>query len=353
VPAGRRPSRCGCLTLARRGWAPADAPVVTTFTVVGLAAIAALLVAGASWRPAIGAALALAVGVEIAGNPGAGFHLPYTAEDLKPFETIAPELRHMAQLAGHDRVWRALPGIQVEHTLNSRRGTGCTINDTSGEPAAPVRPLHLLPGRRDDGERIRGCSAAASRHRRATGAGRRPHDDSSTWRPSAGSCSSGQPRLPSGAPSSKRTARVQHHRHFLVIGNPHALPRAFVTYRARTAPGDPDALLGIMSDPTFDPLVESFVEGPSPFAAAADAPPRGHPAAFVRDDETEVELEVTLERPGLVVLADSFYPGWHATVNGVPAPIVATNHLFRGARAPQARIAPTSSTSRERAAGGD
>jgi hypothetical protein len=120
--------------------------------------------------------------------------------------------------------------------------------------------------------------------------------------------------------------------HLAVFENPAALPRAFVTYRARTAPPEPDALLALMSADGFDPLVESFVEGPP--LGAEDATPRGHAATFVRDDETVVELDVTLERPGLVVLADSFYPGWHATVDGAPAAIVATNHLFRGVPAP-------------------
>jgi hypothetical protein len=114
---------------------------------------------------------------------------------------------------------------------------------------------------------------------------------------------------------------------FKVFANPSAVPRAFVTYRARPAPPPAD-LLHAMSRRDFDPLAESFVEGdPLPFQPGA---PRGHPATFVRDDEAEVELEATLERPGLVVLADSFYPGWRATVDGRPAPILATNHLVRG-----------------------
>jgi hypothetical protein len=44
-----------------------------------------------------------------------------------------------------------------------------------------------------------------------------------------------------------------------------------------------------------------------------------------------VEIEATLERPGLVVLADIFYPGWSLTIDGTPAPIYPVNRLMRGA----------------------
>jgi uncharacterized membrane protein YfhO len=66
-----------------------------------------------------------------------------------------------------------------------------------------------------------------------------------------------------------------------------------------------------------------------------NAPARGTPAAIVVDDERTVELEASLDAPGVVVLADTYYPGWHATVDGQPASIVAVNHLFRGVPAPK------------------
>ena len=43
------------------------------------------------------------------------------------------------------------------------------------------------------------------------------------------------------------------------------------------------------------------------------------------------ELEVNMESPGLVVLADVYYPGWELTIDGVPAPIYRVNRLMRGA----------------------
>jgi hypothetical protein len=44
-----------------------------------------------------------------------------------------------------------------------------------------------------------------------------------------------------------------------------------------------------------------------------------------------VELRASLERPGFVILADTYYPGWHLTIDGKPAPIFRANRLMRGA----------------------
>ena len=117
--------------------------------------------------------------------------------------------------------------------------------------------------------------------------------------------------------------------------NPHALPRAYVVHRTRPAP-DPATLLATIARDDFDPLAESWVDGAAGFTNSADAP-RGRPAEIVTDEERVVEIAATLERPGLVVLADAYYPGWVASVDGIPAPIVPTNHLFRGVPAPAGR----------------
>jgi hypothetical protein len=81
-------------------------------------------------------------------------------------------------------------------------------------------------------------------------------------------------------------------------------------------------------------LASSYVEAIDVIDSAPEAPERGAPSHVVVDDEQVVEVEATLSHPGLVVLADAHYPGWRATTDGVPARIVATNHLFRGVPAP-------------------
>ena len=115
--------------------------------------------------------------------------------------------------------------------------------------------------------------------------------------------------------------------------NPHALPRAYVTSRARRAPAARE-VLETMAAESFDPLVESWIEADTDLVPPAGAPPRGAAATIVRDDPQVVEIRATLAAPGLVVLADTYAHGWRATVDGVPAPILATNHLFRGVTAP-------------------
>jgi hypothetical protein len=43
-----------------------------------------------------------------------------------------------------------------------------------------------------------------------------------------------------------------------------------------------------------------------------------------------VELDVSAARTGLLVLADAFYPGWQATLDGEPVPILRANRAMRG-----------------------
>lgn len=54
----------------------------------------------------------------------------------------------------------------------------------------------------------------------------------------------------------------------------------------------------------------------------------------------EVELEASMQTDGLVVLSDTFYPGWEAAVDGAAVPVVRANYFARGVfvRAGERRI---------------
>ncbi len=121
---------------------------------------------------------------------------------------------------------------------------------------------------------------------------------------------------------------------FVLLRNPLAVPRAFVVYDVREAPETLE-LMAAMSDPDFDPLVSSYVEGKSLSDAAA--PPRGVPARIVEEEDTRVVIAADLEAPGLLVLADSFFPGWRASVGDEELEILPVNHLFRGVMLPAGR----------------
>lgn len=118
-------------------------------------------------------------------------------------------------------------------------------------------------------------------------------------------------------------------RQIVLFEDRRALPRVYLTHHVAPAP-PPLELLAILSDAGFDPRVTSYVE------AAPDALPALEPASaaesvrIVRDEPQLVEVEARLSAPGLLVLADSFYPGWVAKVDEEEVPILATNHLFRG-----------------------
>ena len=50
---------------------------------------------------------------------------------------------------------------------------------------------------------------------------------------------------------------------------------------------------------------------------------------MLRNDADRVELQTSLERRGIVVLADVYYSGWELTIDGSPAPLYRVNRMMR------------------------
>ena len=83
-----------------------------------------------------------------------------------------------------------------------------------------------------------------------------------------------------------------------------------------------------------EPAAADIVAG----LALAESGPRGEPArpSLVVDRATEVVVEATAPRGGLLLLADTWYPGWEATVDGRPTPVLRADFAHRAVYLPPA-----------------
>jgi hypothetical protein len=105
--------------------------------------------------------------------------------------------------------------------------------------------------------------------------------------------------------------------------NSEALPRGFVVGRARVPrPGEPlqDALKQL--SPRSEVLLDRDDLPPGPRQEYT-------PARRIEDTPNRVTLEVETIHPGYLVLADTWYPGWTATVDGQTVPVRPANIAFR------------------------
>jgi hypothetical protein len=129
---------------------------------------------------------------------------------------------------------------------------------------------------------------------------------------------------------------------------PQAPGRAWVVPSARYVP--PDQMLAALADPTFDPTAEVLLE-PPPRSANGEPGIANHASRItpqvsrftfhvsrftphasritLQYPPNRVTIRATLDAPGYLVLADTWYPGWQATVDGVPAEILRANYNFR------------------------
>ena len=116
---------------------------------------------------------------------------------------------------------------------------------------------------------------------------------------------------------------------YWALRNPAALPRAFVPQHAEIVP-DETQRLAKLGSPEFDPRAVVYVETP----VAVPEVMRG--SALIRaETPSEVTLSVTMETPGLVLLADRWDKGWRARLNGKSVPILIADHALRAVLVPE------------------
>jgi len=115
-----------------------------------------------------------------------------------------------------------------------------------------------------------------------------------------------------------------------VFSNARAAPRALVPTRVRVTSGEAETQAVILEegfDPRREAVVERGAEGTDALAGATGA--AGHVSVTDRSNAS-VTIRAQLSRPGLVVLNDSFAPGWKVQVDGRDASPVRVNDVMRG-----------------------
>jgi hypothetical protein len=105
------------------------------------------------------------------------------------------------------------------------------------------------------------------------------------------------------------------------------LPRARIVHRALVAGSEAETLAAVVAAPRAPRAV-------LPPATArpilAEPPPGARDEAVIVADEPErVAVQASMASPGLLVLRDTFYPGWQATVDGQATPVLCADHAFR------------------------
>ena len=116
-----------------------------------------------------------------------------------------------------------------------------------------------------------------------------------------------------------------------IYENTTALPRAFFVGEVLSVASDDEALR-LMQDAQFDPAKTVVL-------MSAPTSQTGRPGILssshvVTSTPEYVAIDVNALQDGYLVLADAYYPGWTATVDGQPTPIERADLMFRAVKIP-------------------
>ncbi|MFQ5613089.1 MAG: YfhO family protein, partial [Anaerolineae bacterium] len=107
------------------------------------------------------------------------------------------------------------------------------------------------------------------------------------------------------------------------------LPEAYVVGGARPA-ADGAQALALLSAPDFDPTREAILEG-GPLAPADGSL---QPARSVEYGANRLVVRTDAPFAGYLVVSQTYYPGWEATIDGAPADILPANAAFQAVPLP-------------------
>jgi hypothetical protein len=133
---------------------------------------------------------------------------------------------------------------------------------------------------------------------------------------------------PSGEPKLASQYRLVYSSDALIFENTRAVPRAFLAEDVETV-ADANAAISAMREPGIDPRATAFVESPQT-PRALNLEHSGGQADIISYKSSTIVINVEASNRSLLVLTDSYYPGWKALVDGTERTIYPTDLAFRG-----------------------
>jgi hypothetical protein len=112
--------------------------------------------------------------------------------------------------------------------------------------------------------------------------------------------------------------------------NEAVLPRAWIVPSARV---ETDTLTAIL-DPKFDPLYEVALEEETVQTSRDTRYVIRYSLYSLRDTPNAVTIRAASDADGYMVLADTWYPGWRASIDGQPVEVLRANYAFRAVAFP-------------------
>lgn len=108
------------------------------------------------------------------------------------------------------------------------------------------------------------------------------------------------------------------------------LPRAFLAHQAQVM--KPDAVFARLHQPDLNSGETVLLNEGQAMSAAPNVDRTRERVEITRYEPERVTMTVRAEQPGYLVLADSWYPGWNAYVDGQAQPIYRADFIFRAVK---------------------
>ena len=91
-----------------------------------------------------------------------------------------------------------------------------------------------------------------------------------------------------------------------------------------------EAVLARPFNPARTVVLDRDLERP----LAGPEPPRDQKVSFVEYSPQRLEMQVELTDDAILVLSETYHPGWQATLDGAPVPVYRANLAFRAVEVP-------------------